>query len=81
MFYKCLECGNIFESGEEKVHYERLHPDYPICEEFRSCPACGGEYEEAVQCHGCGSYFLCKELKSSCFLVIFPSYQGCISLC
>ena len=33
MFYKCLECGNIFESGEEKVHYERLHPDYPIYEE------------------------------------------------
>ena len=62
MFYKCLECGNIFESGEEKVHYERLHPDYPICEEFRSCPACGGEYEEAVQCHGCGGYFLEDEL-------------------
>ena len=62
MFYKCLECGNIFESGEEKVHYERLHPDYPICEEFRSCPACGGEYEEAIQCHGCGGYFLEDEL-------------------
>ena len=62
MFYKCLECGNIFESGEEKVHYERLHPDYPICEEFRSCPACGGEYEEAVMCDGCGGYFLEDEL-------------------
>ncbi len=62
MFYKCLECGNIFESGEEKVHYERIHPDYPLYEELRSCPACGGEYEEAIQCEGCGGYFLEDEL-------------------
>ena len=79
MFYKCLECGNIFESGEEKVRYERLHPDYPICEEFRSCPACGGEYEEAVQCRGCGSYFLKDELTeglcSECVDVLAREYR------
>ena len=79
MFYTCLECGNIFESGEEKVHYERLHPDYPIYEEFRSCPACGGEYEEAIQCHGCGGYFLEDELTeglcSECIDVLAREYR------
>lgn len=56
MAYKCLECGHIFEEGEEKLHIE------PHGEEWHGCPRCGGSYQETERCEICGSEHLEEEL-------------------
>lgn len=50
MMYKCEECKNLFEEGEEKLYKE----DYG--EEYKGCPICGGAFEEAKPCKLCGGY-------------------------
>ena len=63
MAYKCLDCGHIFEEGEQAIWEER-HP-YGMgyaSEEFSGCPICNGEYEETKQCKICGGEFLEDEL-------------------
>lgn len=63
--YKCLDCGHIFDDGEEAVVRE-YHDEIPggFYEELASCPICGGEYEKAVRCEICGGAFLKDELYS-----------------
>ena len=56
--YKCLECGHIFEDGEEWRWVE------PHGERMTGCPICGCAYDEAYQCDECGSYHLSDELYS-----------------
>ena len=56
MAYKCLECGNIFDEGEENKWIE------PHGEEMTGCPVCGGAYQETVQCKLCGEEHLSVEL-------------------
>ena len=56
MAYKCLECGHIFEDGEESVWYE----DYGRM--MSGCPNCYGAYEETVECEICGAVHLSEEL-------------------
>ncbi len=64
--YKCLECGHIFDDGEESVTRD-YHDEIPggFYEELTSCPVCGGEYEKAVRCERCGGAFLQDELYSA----------------
>ncbi len=61
--YKCLECGHIFEDGEQAANKE-YHDEIPggFCERFASCPICGGEFEETHDCKKCGGAFLWGEL-------------------
>lgn len=61
--YKCIECGHIFDEGEQDIIRE-YHSEIPggFYEEFTSCPLCGGDYEEAVFCEECGGAFLPDEL-------------------
>lgn len=47
---KCLECGHLFEEGEEKRWVE------PHGEELSGCPICTGAYEEIEPCEICGKY-------------------------
>lgn len=49
--YKCLECGNIFEDGEQTSRFG-----------VDSCPLCNGAYEETTSCKICGSAHLEDEL-------------------
>lgn len=56
MAYKCLDCGNIFEEGEQG-HWEETHG-----ERMSGCPVCRGPYEEAVRCDICGGEYLEDEL-------------------
>ena len=56
MAYKCLECGNIFDEGEEKRWTE------PHGEEMTGCPICNGAYEKTVKCELCEGEFLEEEL-------------------
>jgi DNA-directed RNA polymerase subunit RPC12/RpoP len=56
--YKCLECGHIFEYGEQ-VEWVEMHG-----EKFSGCPLCRGAYEETKRCACCGSEsFLVNELE------------------
>ena len=64
--YKCIECGHLFEDGEQATYRENQGEcfGYPAYEEFNCCPVCKGDYEEAVQCEKCGEYFFEDELLS-----------------
>ena len=67
MAFKCLECGNVFEDGEQAV-WEEHHP-YGMgyaTENFSGCPICKGDFEETTQCKICGGEFLADELNGGC---------------
>lgn len=56
--YRCMECGNLFEEGEQKTYREYMGEchGYPAYEEFCGCPLCGGSYKEITPCEICGTY-------------------------
>jgi hypothetical protein len=62
MAFKCLECGHIFEDGEQVVWRETHGLDTPPYESFSGCPLCKGAYEETRRCKICGGEFLEEEL-------------------
>lgn len=66
MAFKCLDCGHIFDEGEEGFYEE----DYGIfwgsrmTERQPCCPSCNSEYfEEACRCERCKGVFLEDELE------------------
>ncbi len=67
MAYRCLECGHIFEDGEQ-ARWEEHHP-YGMgyaAEEFIGCPICKGKFEKTKQCKVCGGEFLEEDLNGDC---------------
>ena len=66
--FKCLDCGHIFEEGEQATREER-HPygSTTASEYFAVCPVCGGDFEEAACCEKCGGVFLEEELVAGCY--------------
>ena len=64
MSYKCLDCGHIFEYGEEAVWSEFRGECFGVesYEKMDGCPLCRGDYEETVKCSICGSEHLEDEL-------------------
>ena len=64
MKYKCVECGHIFEEGEQAVWYEDRGEFWgdPCSERLTGCPVCHESFEEAFECKGCGEWFLYDEL-------------------
>ena len=62
--YKCLDCGHIFDEGEQKKWTENVGEcfGFPAYETFGCCPLCGGEYAETVLCEVCGAEHLEDEL-------------------
>ena len=55
--YKCVECGHIFEKGEEK-HWTESRGEFwgmPASETMTGCPRCGGDFEETQPCVICGT--------------------------
>ena len=64
MAYKCLDCGHIFEDGEE-AHWSESRGEFwgvACSENMSGCPLCKGEYEETTPCAICGSEHLEDEL-------------------
>lgn len=61
--YKCIDCGHIFDDGEQSIIRE-YHDEIPggFYEEFAGCPICGGGFEETASCEKCGGEFLPDEL-------------------
>ncbi len=62
MMYRCCECGNLFEEGEQAVWEESHGLDYPPYEKWSGCPVCKGSYEVVYQCAGCGDWHTEDEL-------------------
>ena len=64
MMYRCCECGNLFEEGEQAVWYENQGECHgvPAIERFDGCPVCRGDYEEVYQCKKCGDWHSDNEL-------------------
>lgn len=64
MSYICLDCGHIFEEGEQaKIIEDRgVFRGIPCTETRLVCPLCHGDYEEATHCEICGRMFAECEL-------------------
>lgn len=62
MAYQCLDCGNLFEEGEEVRWTESHGNNYLPCEEFYGCPVCRGAYTDAPTCKECGEDFKAEDL-------------------
>ena len=62
MMYRCCECGNLFEEGEQAVWEERHGLGSPPYEKWSGCPVCKGGYEEVYQCDSCGDWHSEDEL-------------------
>ena len=62
MMYKCRECGNLFEEGEQATWEETHGLDSPPYEKFSGCPVCKGDYEKVHQCKKCGDWHSEDEL-------------------
>lgn len=64
MYYKCISCGHVFESGEEDVVEDNVFwiKGARYVEKRSVCPVCGGDFEEACACKGCGEKHLEDEL-------------------
>ena len=62
--YKCTECRNLFEEGEQAVWYENQGECHGVTamERFSGCPICGGDYYEVHQCKKCGEWHTEGEL-------------------
>ena len=56
MMYRCCNCGNLFEEGEQ-ARWTEEHG-----EKWDGCPLCRGGYEEVHQCKECGDWHTEDEL-------------------
>lgn len=69
--YRCVDCGHIFDVGEEKV-YTESHG-----EKFQCCPVCGGDFQEADNCDDCRRVKWLDELYSGlCIKCLKKSVNG-----
>lgn len=64
MPYKCLECGHVFEDGEQAKWIESYGFIDGTGEKFEGCPNCNGSFAETRQCDNCKHEFLEDELYS-----------------
>ena len=64
MMYKCENCGNLFEDGEQAIWYENQGECHGriAMEKFCGCPMCKGDYEEVHQCQECDEWHTEDEL-------------------
>ena len=87
MSYKCLDCGHIFEYGEEAVWSEFRGECFGVesYEKMDGCPLCRGDYEETIPCIVCGSEHLEDELNCSvcneCIDEYRSNFKECYKIC
>lgn len=81
--FKCLNCGHIFEKGEE-THWHDVPVEFwgNVCaEDAAGCPICKGEYEETTQCIVCGSQHFESELIDSICKNCIDKYRDDFKMC
>jgi hypothetical protein len=83
MAYICLDCGHIFEEGEQKTRTEERGEYWGTsCSvSIGGCPNCGGEYEEATSCSICGSKHLEEDLNGGLCDECIDKYKHNIDMC
>ena len=59
---KCTDCGYVFDYEDRTVVKESHGFDDGFYETFSCCPSCGGDFEDAVECHECGEAFTEDEI-------------------
>ena len=59
---KCTDCGYVFDFEDRTVVKENHGFNDGFCETFSCCPNCGGDFEDAVECHECGEAFTEDEI-------------------
>lgn len=81
--YKCLECGHLFEEGEQAVWKENIGEccGHDYYDEFEGCPICKGDYEKAVKCSICESYHIDNELHGGVCDDCIDSYKNDVDMC
>ena len=83
MAYKCVECGHIFEEGEQ-IRWDEDRSEFwgSDCSETMSgCPCCGGSYEETKACEICGSEHLESELVNGVCEECLDEYKNDANMC
>lgn len=83
MSYKCLDCGHIFECGEETYHTESRGEYWgsPCSVTISGCPFCGGDYQESIPCQICGKENLEDELHGGVCEECLEKYRYDVELC
>ena len=59
---KCTSCGYVFDYEDRTVVKESHGFDDGFYETFSCCPNCGGDFEDAIECHECGKAFTEDEI-------------------
>lgn len=59
---KCTSCGYVLDYDDRTVVKESHGFDDGFYETFSCCPNCGGDFEDAVECHECGEAFTEDEI-------------------
>ena len=83
--FKCIDCGHIFEDGEQARWTEMHGFTYGNGEEFEGCPVCKGDYFEAVPCACCGEgHYFEGELENgvcnACIEKHFKDFEFCVKV-
>lgn len=83
MSYICLDCGHIFEEGEQITFQENIVEYFgvPCSKKISGCPKCGGEYEESKPCDICGSEHLEEDLNGGLCDECIDKYKNDIEMC
>ena len=83
MAYKCLECGNIFDEGEQANWSESRGEFWGVAssENMSGCPLCKGEFEETIPCAICGSEHLAEELSGGVCNDCIDEYKHDVDVC
>ena len=83
MSYICLDCGNIFEEGEQ-ITFQENKGEYfgeTVYKKISGCPLCGGEYEESTSCAICGSEHLEENLNGGLCDECIDKYKHDVDMC
>lgn len=81
--YKCLECGHIFEEGEQ-ARWNDPRGEYagvPCSETMYGCPLCKGNYKKTVSCEICESAHLENELYGGVCIECIDGYRKDAEMC
>ena len=59
---KCTSCNYVFDFEDRTVVKENHGFGDGFYETFSCCPNCGGDFEDAIECHECGEAFTENEI-------------------
>ena len=81
MIYKCVDCGHLFEDGEQATWVEMHGFTYGNGETFYGCPICRGDYDETVECKSCGSHHFEEDLENGICKECIAEYEKDVLFC